>query len=78
MLPICRLQIFEVVSTIEIKLLEVFAKDDDRVTDEEMGEVCSEKVIHTAVKKTLFEGVVDDKIGVVVVFSKSWVLRDVG
>ena len=78
MLPIRRLQIFEVVSTIEIKLFEVFAEDDDRVTNEKVGEVCSEEVIHTAVEETLFEGVVNDEIGIMVFFSKSWVLRDVG
>ena len=39
----------------EVQLFEIFGEDDDRVADEEMGEVGSEKGVHAAVHELLLD-----------------------
>ena len=78
MLPICRLQIFEMVGFVEVKGFEVFGEDDYGVADEEVGEVGGKEVVHAAVDEALFEGFVDDEVGVHVFGAESGILGDVG
>ena len=54
-LPICGLDVLEVVRARGIQGFEIFVKDDDGITDEEVGEVRGESVVHTAIEEFLFE-----------------------
>lgn len=60
MLPVGRLDVFKVVRLGHVELLEVFAKDDDGVADEEVGEMGGEAVVHAAVEELLLDEGVDD------------------
>jgi hypothetical protein len=40
--------------------LEILGEDDDRVADEEVGEVCCEEGVHSAVNELLLNVWVDD------------------
>lgn len=42
--------------------MQVFAEDDDGVADEEVGEVCCEDGVHSAVHELLFYVWVDDEV----------------
>jgi hypothetical protein len=42
-LPVGRLQIFEMIGLVEIEVLEVFGEDDKRVADEKVSEMSGEK-----------------------------------
>lgn len=39
MLPVCGLDIFEVICSVGVEDFEIFGEDDDRVTNEEVGEM---------------------------------------
>lgn len=73
-LPVGGLEVLEMVGFGEVEGLEIFSEDDDRVADEEVGEVCGKEVIHAAIYEALFDGFVDDKVRVHVLLSQSGVL----
>lgn len=77
-LPVCGLQVLEVVGAGEVEGLQVFGEDDDGVADEEVGEVGGEEGVHSAGFETALGGGVDDEGGVVVFGAEAWVLGDVG
>jgi len=62
----------------EIKGMEIFREDDNRVADEEVGEVGGEEGIHAAVHEVLFYIWIDYEIWVEVFFAKAGIVRDVG
>jgi len=68
-LPVCGLQVLEVVGFGEVQLFEIFGEDDDGVADEEMGEVRCQEGVHTAVHELLLDVWVDDEVWVEVLFS---------
>ena len=68
-LPVCGLQIFEVVGFAEVEFFEVFCENDNRVADEEMGEMRGEEVVHAAMFKALVEVRVDNEVGIQVFLS---------
>ena len=69
MLPICGLEVFEVVGFGKIQLFKVFGEYDDWVPDEEMGEVSCEEGVHTAIHKMLLDIGINDEVWVEVFFS---------
>lgn len=46
-LPICRLDVFEMVHRRLVVLVDPFAEDDQRITDEQMGDVFGQSVVDT-------------------------------
>ena len=68
MLPICRLKILKVVGLVQVELFEVFGEDDDRISNEEVGEVSSQQCIHSAVHELLLQVFVYDKVRIHVLF----------
>lgn len=54
-LPVCGLEVFEMVGLSEIELLEVFGEDYDGIADEKMSEMSCEDGIHTAIHELLFD-----------------------
>jgi len=61
-LPICRLQVLEVVDFVQIERYEVLVENYDRIADEKVGKVRREEIVHTTFNQTCFEFFVDDKI----------------
>lgn len=59
-LPVCGLEVLEVVGFGEVEGFEVFGEDDDGVADEEVGEVSGEAGVHAAVHELLFDVLVND------------------
>jgi hypothetical protein len=49
MLPISGLEVFEVVSFGEVESFQVFSKDDEGVTDEEVGKMSRKALIHASI-----------------------------
>ena len=64
MLPIRRLDVFEMVRFCQVKGLEVFGEDDKRVADEQVGKVGRQPIIHASIKELLFNIRVYDEIRV--------------
>lgn len=65
------------IGLIEVQLFEIFSEDNDRVTDEEMSEVCCEEGVHATVHELLFDVWIEDQVGVEILFPESVVFRDV-
>ena len=59
-LPVCGLEVLEMIGLTKVKRLKVFCKNNDRVTDEEMGEMCGEKMVHSTVHQALLYVFVHD------------------
>ena len=77
-LPVCGLEVLEVVGSGEIELLEVFGEDDEGVAYEEVGEVGGEEGVHAAFDEAGMQGRVDDKVRVVVFGAETGVFGYVG
>ena len=65
------------VGLVEVELLEILLENNNRVANEEMGEVGGEAIIHTAVHELVFDVFIDDQIGVKVFLTKSRVKGNV-
>jgi hypothetical protein len=77
-LPICRLQVLEMVRFVEVEGFEIFGEDDYRVADEEVREVRGEDGIHASVHELLLEVRVKYEVRVKIFISEAGVERDVG
>ena len=68
-LPVCRLQVLEMVGFSKVQLFEIFGEDDDGVPDEEVGKVSGEEGVHAAVHEMLLDIGINDEVWVEVFFA---------
>lgn len=77
-LPVCGLEVFEVVGFGEVEVFEVLGEDDEGVADKEVGEVGGEEGVHTAVHEAGTEGGIDGEVRVMVFGPETGVFGYVG
>ncbi|KAI6752844.1 hypothetical protein HG530_013596 [Fusarium avenaceum] len=63
-LPVSGLNVLKVIRLAQVQLLKVFFKDDNRVSNEEMGKMSCQAIIHTALKELSAADLVPPHIGV--------------
>ena len=67
-LPVGALKVLKVIGLGEIKLFEVFSKDDQWISDEEMGKMSGEEVIHSTMHESLLKILVHHQIWIHIFF----------
>ncbi len=49
-LPVCGLEVFEVIGAFWVELFQVFGENDERIPDKEMSKMCCEKIVHSTIQ----------------------------
>lgn len=67
------------IALLQVQRLEIFGEDHDGIPNEEMGKVCGEEIVHSAIHESLLDILIHHEIGIEIFLSQTGVLgRDVG
>lgn len=76
-LPVCALNVLKMVCLSQVEFLEVLREDDNGITNEKMGEMSGQPVVHAAVQELLLDRLINNEIGIQILGAQPRVFRDV-